>query len=156
MLFATLRQKAWQWRNIKFGHFEFCGIFFPLFGNSLLPRDFVPSASIIGQYSQKMVLNKSCALCDSTSKGVSVACRQSWFCGLFFHCLERTPRDFVCSASKFLSTLGRCNLRKVVLFATLRQRPWQWCAVKFGHFEFCGIFFCCLGTHSRDFCPFCF
>ena len=42
------------------------------------PRDFVRSASKL------VVLNKRCALCDSTSKGVAVACCQFWFCGLFF------------------------------------------------------------------------
>ena len=69
---------------------------------------------------------------------------------------ERTPPTaFVRSASKFFSKLTRCNLRKVVLFATLRQRAWPWRAVKVGHFEFSRIFFQCLGTNfSQGICPF--
>ena len=58
---------------------------------------------------------------------------------------ERTPPTaFVRSASKFFSQLTRCHLRKVVLFATPRQRAWPWRAVKVGHFEFSRIFFQCL------------
>ena len=40
------------------------------------------------------------------------------------------PRGFVRSAEKFFSTLRTCNLRKAVLFATLRQRAWPWRSVK--------------------------
>ena len=106
-----------------------------------------------------MSLEKSCAICNSTSKGMAVACCQSRpysIMSSFDVIFERTPPTaFVRSASKFFSKLTRCHLRKVVLFATLRQRAWPWRAVKVGHFEFSRIFFKCLGTNSsQGFCPF--
>ena len=86
VLFATLRQRAWPWRAVKVGHFEFSGSFFQCLGTNS-SQGFCSFCFKIGQYSQMMVLNKQCPICDSTSKGVAVAFRQIWFCGLFFQCL---------------------------------------------------------------------
>ena len=93
-------------------------------------------------------------------RGCGVPSKSAIFNSVVFFTVvfEQTPpREFAHSASKLVSTLRRCNLRKVVLFPTLRQRAWPWHAVKVGHFEFSGIFFLCLGTNSsQEFCPFCF
>ena len=68
---------------------------------------------------------------------------------LFRLVFERTPpRGVVAWASKFFSTLTRCNLRTVVLIATLRQRAWPWRAVKVGHFEWNFTFSHCIWTNS--------
>ena len=64
----------------------FCGLFFQcLWTNS--PQWICLFCFKINQYTQMMVLNKHCALCDCTLKGVAMAFRQSWFCGLFFQSL---------------------------------------------------------------------
>ena len=95
VLFVTLRQRAWPWRAVKVGHFEFSGSFFQCLGTNS-SQGFCLFCFKIGQYSQMMVLNKQCPICDSSSKGVAVAFRQSWFCGLFFQCLWTNSSQGIC------------------------------------------------------------
>ena len=82
VLFVTLHQRAWPWRAIKVGSV----VFFPMFVNKLLPGNWSVLLQNQSVHS-KDVLNKPCAFCDCTSKGVALAFRQSWFCGLFFQSL---------------------------------------------------------------------
>ena len=75
-----------------------------------------------------MELEKSCAICDSTSKGVAVACCQSRaiFNNVVFFAVvfqQTPPTAFVRSASKFFSKLTRCHLRKVGVQSKLV--PWS-------------------------------
>ena len=58
---------------IVFRNFEIFASYF----NKLLPGELSLGLQRF-LYVQEMELEKSCAICDSTSKGVSVACRQSW------------------------------------------------------------------------------
>ena len=86
VLFATLRRRAWPWRAVKVGSVVFFSQ--SLWTNS--PQGIHQFCFKISQYSQNTVQTKRCALCDSTSKGVSVACRQSWpffIQWYFFHCM---------------------------------------------------------------------
>ena len=149
VLFVTLRQRAWPWRAVKVGHFEFSGSFFQCLGTNS-SQGFCSFCFKIGQYSQMMVLNKQCPICDSMLKGVALACRQSWFCGL---CFQRLWTNSPQGIYQFCFKIGEY----IVLFVTLRQRAWPWRAVKVGHFSFSGLFFHCLWTNSsQGICPFCF
>ena len=116
VLFVTLRQRAWPWRAVKVRHFEFSRIFFqclffPMFGNQLLPGHFVRLASKFVSTVRRWCWTNSVLFCDSTSKGVAMACRQSWFRGLFFQSLwTKSPQGIY----QFCFKIGQYSQKMVL------------------------------------------